>query len=533
MPSRYTPDQLVVARMKELVDLRSSWHRAPWQVGTVVALREVVEATQGTWSGQLTSPEAMKDFVASASLQVARDHGLGPDPVRTRVTSLAAGLPSKVTGKAQADLASLEQMIERCKDGYLTRWADYIDARGIQGDEVEFIARLLVSYLADEGLHRSHLHGWLTNVKPDENLRSVIEHGQDMVTADRRDYELVLAFNGVSAKVAEALGDIRRQADYYPEVFEQTSNSDRFAAPREPSVALALTFTALDPHTAIAEAVNWAQKFVTRVSVGTDDHVRLEDLIVDTTTNKVRSAALDRRTIRIPSLQRNHLYTAMSGVEGIEPIDDAIALLAGQDDAFGPASIASTWAAVEGLLGQIGGKGTDAADRLADIVACSFPRAELTELARRWESHGSGTLASSIKEASSNSIKTELLLDYISNSGDPGFMRPADVAAVARVKQMISSPETVLRRVREYYKTTFRRLYYQRNFIMHAAKFNSVSLPSTNRIAPQLVASGIDRIVNAKFGPAAVTSIGLAARAANELGLLGRSGARSLHSLLD
>ena len=99
--------------------------------------------------------------------------------------------------------------------------------------------------------------------------------------------------------------------------------------------------------------------------------------------------------------------------------------------------------------------------------------------------------------------------------------------------QLHAQTVEVLGRIRGYYRSAFRRLYYQRNFIMHVAKFDSVSLPSTTRSAPQLVAAGVDRVVNARFAAQQVSALGLAARAHNELSLVGGSGGKSLHNLLD
>src|ERR1700712_1876956 len=75
-------DELVVARMKELADSRTPWHRGLWQPGTVVLLDEVVEAVLGTWNGSLTSDEAMKDIIRVAVEQARRDPGVGDLSVR-------------------------------------------------------------------------------------------------------------------------------------------------------------------------------------------------------------------------------------------------------------------------------------------------------------------------------------------------------------------------------------------------------------------------------------------------------------------
>jgi len=68
---------------------------------------------------------------------------------------------------------------------------------------------------------------------------------------------------------------------------------------------------------------------------------------------------------------------------------------------------------------------------------------------------------------------------------------------------------------------------------MHAGSFQSVTIRATLRTAPRLVASGIDRIVDARLSGRRVEPLALAARAEAELGLLGTDASRPLSDLLD
>jgi hypothetical protein len=97
---------------------------------------------------------------------------------------------------------------------------------------------------------------------------------------------------------------------------------------------------------------------------------------------------------------------------------------------------------------------------------------------------------------------------------------------------MIAAPEVKLPNVRRYVAETFRRLYTQRNLIMHGGSFRSVTLRATLRTAPKLVAAGIDRVLDARLNEARTTPLALAARAQAELSLLGTPAARELCDLL-
>lgn len=534
MTSQPESSQLVLARMKELVDNQTSWHRALWQVGTTVAICEVAEAADATWTGSITSPEALRDVQSGSSRQVLRDAGLGPMDVREKYQAAIEALPAKQTPGSPAQRAVVEQYAERARNEYLLRWADHIRKGQLAANEVEVAARLATAHLLDEGFHKSHIHGWLTNTPSDTPLEDVLTSGHDMLQSGLRQFNLVLPVTKVDPKVAPHLTQQEASPEEYSAAFEASTNVGLFARERTVATALRLSFDARDPYSAVAMAVTWMQRLEDRVSVGLGrSGITFGERIVDTTTRKIREFRGEARPLNLPSLQRNGQYMATPSSSGAQArVDDALGMLAANQHRSTPTGIASIWAALEALLGMPGAKGVEAADRLADIVACSFPRAEVSELARRWERQGSDDLSARLVELSTTAEKASLMMQRIMSGAAPSFEAPKDIAAISRMEQLIADPAGVLARVREYYVATFRRLYYQRNFIMHAGKLDSVSLRATSRTAPQLVAAGIDRLVNANFA-GGLEPHGLAARARIEIGMLGSPGARPLHELLN
>ncbi|WP_146070615.1 hypothetical protein [Cryobacterium sp. M91] len=320
MPSQYSAEDLVVARMKELVDLRTSWNRSLWQVGSIVALGEIVESVSATWSGQLTSPEAMKDFITGHKRQINLDHGLGSQDVRTRLLTLMESLPVKLapdprnpTADGRASLAQIAELLERGRSGYLLRWASHINSRGVRTQDVEVIARLVVSHLLDEGFNRSHIHGWLTNLPTGQSLAETVERGDAMLFQPKREFELLIAIRTLPSTVADAVEPMSLPPQEFLDAFKLTTNSAFEKAPRLPATAIRLTFTTRDPHSAISEATTWIRKFSDRVAVGTGGAEAIfEHLIVDRTTNKVRSFKDERQLVRVPSMQRNALFGSIS-----------------------------------------------------------------------------------------------------------------------------------------------------------------------------------------------------------------------------
>jgi hypothetical protein len=88
------------------------------------------------------------------------------------------------------------------------------------------------------------------------------------------------------------------------------------------------------------------------------------------------------RRVEVHSLERSDQLFELALAD--PAVDAALELLEPCLDGQTTAAIAGAWAAIESLLTGPGDRGSvAAADRLARIVACSFPRRELTPLA--WE----------------------------------------------------------------------------------------------------------------------------------------------------
>jgi len=194
-------------------------------------------------------------------------------------------------------------------------------------------------------------------------------------------------------------------------------------------------------------------------------------------------------------------------------------------------AITGAWAAIEGLLARADEKGTVAADRMADLVTCSWARAELTSLA--WTATRTGSELADRLNAVSGGVRARELEQMIRNAEPLEFERAHDQAAVERMHAAVQSPAEVLSRLRGYASSAFRRLYTQRNLVMHAGSFHSCALRTTLRTLPPLVGAGLDRVAWAAQCSPAVPAVALAARAEVELSLVGQPGGRWLTDLLD
>ena len=135
---------------------------------------------------------------------------------------------------------------------------------------------------------------------------------------------------------------------------------------------------------------------------------------------------------------------------------------------------------------------------MASLVACSFPRAELTALSYRFEKFAAN-LASRFKLCRTNRDRSALLARAIHDGEDLTIKDYSDMAAIARVRTLLADPHRTLRDIQHHAASAFRRLYQQRNMILHWGKTDPVALRATLRTTAPLVGAGMDRIAHAWF----------------------------------
>ena len=221
-------------------------------------------------------------------------------------------------------------------------------------------------------------------------------------------------------------------------------------------------------------------------------------------------------------------------------VDSALELLAQLDMAPSPVAVAGGWSAVESLLTGPGDPGNVvAADRLAALVACSWPRAELTTLgwARANQNQRGGDneeLARTLRQAGENREKAERMLRAISDGATIGLERPAELAAVERMRDLLSDPADSLTRVRAHATDTLRRLYRQRNLVLFGGQTQTVALEATLRSELQRLLSArvLDRVTHA-FLVHSRNPLDTAARGDYRLKTLGGPGEPSVLALFD
>jgi len=178
-------------------------------------------------------------------------------------------------------------------------------------------------------------------------------------------------------------------------------------------------------------------------------------------------------------------------------VDAALELLAHLEQSSPPAAIAGGWGAIEGLLADPSDRAS-AADNLATLVTCSFPRSELTALSYQAQ-RIHPEQCQELGVAQTNRERCRVLGRMIIEGTLPEMPGVTDQAAVARLTKLLSNPGPELQTIREAIGESFHRLYRQRNLILHGARLDSVALTASLRTVAKLAGAGMDRITHGHY----------------------------------
>ncbi len=527
---------LVVARLFDFFHRRTPWHRRLWSIGTVLRIREVVEYSEGVHEHGLPD-QGLKYAAGRAVETVDSDPGVGRsemrDAVKVKVENLA-GSPKPDRAKAATLREELRHLTRRAEAGYLRRWADHVR---LGPPAVELSARCVASHLLDIGFSSDSQHRWLRALETDgveHTLADILETADERSRRSLQHHDVLVPFEvlpGGQADRPEGWLDAPAAAAW---IAKQTDGP----VPRMMGAVL-FGLDARDAWSAVEAAHTLVARLRARAAVGLPGTAVVRAVPEVFVAGHRKPFALDdsrrQRQVDVNAIQRQKALYKVSTSKSGARLDDALELLSAMEDGTPGASVTGGWAAVEGLLSRPSERdGTIAAERLADLVTCSFPRAELTTLAYRHADSASDDLARTIQAQSTNIEKARLVESALREGRTLKLTKRPDLAAQDRMEELISDRKAVFDRVRTYCCDTFRRLYNQRNLVMHSGTFNSEILRPTLRTAPALVGAGIDRIAHASLDSARPTDpLALAARARAELDLQGTPAQRDLVDLLE
>jgi hypothetical protein len=173
-------DSHVWARITDFLSPTTVWQRRLWAIGTILSLRELVEAAEAVREGVLfdasfnylwqeTNPAVAQDPSFDPWLQTLRGQ-TPPDKVKVSEDSF------------RFDVIRL--IIQDAEHGYLGRWAELL--RGERRPRPERAARYIAAHLLDSGIHPQQLLTWWRQSAKPDRLADSVENAQLLLTVLRR-----------------------------------------------------------------------------------------------------------------------------------------------------------------------------------------------------------------------------------------------------------------------------------------------------------------------------------------------------------
>ncbi len=516
------------ARINEYFAATSPWNRSLWPVGSCLSAAEFVECVTAADEGIL-SDEVVNRFAHQLSNQVGKDIGIG-DAVRRQAWQ--DHLKTKPHKRDGASTHALKDLLERTSTRYLFRWSEaLLAAAESEQCDVEWAARAIASHLLDAGFSQRFLHEWWSHMvsrhSPEVTICELLEASNELVQRPLTEFGVLLCFSaarkGTGAGVAEWLdGGATSQ---WLQSRNHSVDGLRLAG------SLKIKVTARDPYACVAKAKVTLNHLLARASLGSDAQLTPIPKVWIDQCPQPFALSNETRHAKIESITRREKLFELSRTSSL---DDALELVQEMDKGNPGPAVASGWAAIESLM--IGrGEGVPraiAAERLASIVACSFPRAELTTLGFRHRPRTADALSNALEKCTTNRSRSEAVAQWLREGNELALRALEDRAAEARMRALIESPRAVLKRIRQYVADPLARLYRQRNLVMHGAQLNGAAIDATLRTAARLSAAGLDRVYHAAFAEG-IQPLELAARAANSLALVGSNEGPLVTELLE
>jgi hypothetical protein len=500
-------DQRVAARLFEYWAWFTPWHRRLWNVGTLASLNELLEAAEATPGKGLKA------------LQREISQLVGPDPAvgdRETKQMLAQLLKGDLTYRRDG-WYKLAQMMPRIESGYLSRWADLIRSPPKPG--AERVARSVAGHLLWAGFSSTYLHRWLQyQVKHRTETLSIAdaleEADRQLLQTPTREFRVIVPILAAPGMGAAQPPEWRTAAQIASLI--ETIQGSRPGLRQ--SGGFVLTVKSRDHFAAVEKARDLVDRWDARAELSTGKRLRrLEGAWVEGISAPIPFVPL-RREVDIGALElENKIYSSLHDDEMSLRIDDALQLLQPMPAGSISAAISGGWAAIEALLAEGDTRG---AQRLASIVACSYPRAELTTLSYFHAENGSDTLAKELQRETQNLKRARMVANAVEARQTLAGRGPQDDAAYDRMREVLAHPRETLAKVRDYVGSALHRLYRQRNITLHGGRVSGAARTETLWTAPHLVGAGLDRVVHAWFAEG-TRPLELAARAELNLELVG------------
>ncbi|WFP16861.1 hypothetical protein [Citricoccus muralis] len=487
---------LIGARLIDFFNGHAPWQRRLWDVGTCMLLDEVVEAVEWRAKGVL-SASALSWLARDAERIIGRDPAAGDRVVKMQLRKALQARLSPGTRHVRL-LQALSALIQ---GGYLERWRNLLNGR----PSPERFARAMAAHLLDRGYSMPFLHRWSRQLfKEKVSLAELMERSIELSSRDFESFEVMLPFvsvPGAKTSLTEKNPAWRSASEV------RTWLKDHAGDPKGVRQAggFLYTFEARDHVAAAYLGAQNIDRILARSTLVSQHSSKPEPegrIWVKGVDRAIRSPRETRNAFLKSLVSESHLYELTHSTD----LDDALELLATMNTGSPGPAIASGWAAIESLFvaptdpdDSEEGRGAVAADRVAVLVAASWPRSDLTTLSHQHRPEVPDLTSRALALASSNRERSRIVGEALLAGRGLNLRDASDQAAAARMAQLMSEPRKTLSDVEAHVASAMRRLYRQRNIVMHGGSTETLTLESTLRTCAPLVGASLDRIAHARL----------------------------------
>lgn len=521
----------VGARLLDFFADTTPWQRRLWDVGSVLVLDELAEAAE--WSAKnVLSAGAVSWLARDVERLAGRDRAIGEKEIRQQLTAV---LRSSL-GAGSRQHRRLHQLTAMVREPYLDRWRNSLSTANHPSPER--LSRAVAAHLLDVGYSMGHLHRWARGfIVGGASLPDLLTDAAILANGYDTSYEVLVPFQSLVGAGTNLTGSQSTWLDA-AQVSGWLASHARGTTGVRQNGGFLYTVKAKDAQAAVSAVSSIVERLIARSSFAASGErlPRPEGNVWVGNHGPAFKMRPPARGAKVRSLvAESRLYDVVEKTA----LDDALELAAALNHGSPGPAIAGGWAAVEALLVSPAdpddareGRGATAADRMAALIACSWPRAELTGLAHRHRPPQQDRISILLAAATTNRERSRIVADTLAAGNALTLSSPSDSAAQARMKKLVASQRPTLRDIQDHMRTAMRRLYRQRNIVMHGGATSALALEATLRTSAPLVGAGLDRITHAALTDD-VDPLALADRAHLRLALAGSPDGAHIVDLLE
>lgn len=493
----------LAARFLDFTSPKTPWARRLWDVGSFLALEELHDV--GVWlDRQVLSGSAVRWLQHDLQKQLGQDIAFGTQELRRQLTlCVKSDLTIRSEGRRR-----LRHIIDLARPGYLDRWA--AEAARIEPPRAERIARAAAAHLLDSGHSLTGLHRWLTQ-RSTLSAADLLTEAASLAATSPKAFSIWVPVISLPKpeRLADPLPNFVRLSDLDPETADQLQQSNT-----KPLIgAFGYDIDARDAERAVEVVIEVVERMRARARFAgvAGQVVVAREAYVATERRSIELRTPDRGALIMSLVSEGQLFAVDPGQTSAaqrHAIDDALELAAPLNKGALAPGISGSWAALEALLTDAQDSDEEegkvaAAVRAAKLTACSWPRAELTALSYQVdERNATGkALAINLGEVATNRDRSEIVARQLRRDKGLPLRRSwrfqSDVAAVARMNDLLADPAKGLKQAGSYIEASLRRMYRCRNVIVHGGSTRGDVLVSTLRVVAPLVGATLDRLTHA------------------------------------